>query len=205
MLRLGLLRSPWNMCLPSHQSLPVRRAQSFSSNPTAVTDLEGRFVIAKVPPGRYFVVGILSGYMGPLSRFDRGDLKKLSAQTEKEMLQLVPTVRVEANQVAQTNLRLDHASELDGTVLYDDGSPGVDLTVRLLRKAKNGSIESMDGVLIPGFGSQVKTDDRGAYRIIGVPPGEYSVSASMRLEHVEFGGLIGKAELSIGNSSGGHR
>jgi hypothetical protein len=168
-----------------------------SMNATATTDLEGRFVIDKVPVGRYFVIGILSGYMGPLSRFDHDDLTKISAETRKEMLRLVPTVNVEAGQAAQVTIRLDHASELSGTVLYDDGSPAIHLQVKLLRKTKTGEIASMDGIVVPGFGAQVETDDRGRYRLIGVPPGEYSVAVTIRLEKVAFAGLLGDGGVSI--------
>jgi hypothetical protein len=174
-----------------------------SMNATAITDLEGHFVLEKVPVGRYFVVGILTGYMGPLSRFDHDDLQKMSDETVKEMLKLVPTVSVEPNQVAEANLRLDHASELSGIVLYDDGSPAIHLKVRLLRKNKSGEIVSMDGILIPGFGSEVVTDDRGRFRLIGIPPGEYAVSVSMQLEMLSFSGLIGDSGLSVSSSSDG--
>lgn len=171
-------------------------------NSTTTTDLEGHFVIEKVPAGRYFVVGILSGYMGPLSRFDHDDLKTMSEETRKEMLRLVPTVSVEAGQTAQSVIRLEHASELGGVVSYDDGSPAIHLKVHLLRKTKGGEITSMDGIMIPGFGSEVDTDDRGHFRMIGVPAGEYSISASMHLEKIAFAGLI-SGGLSVNSSSDG--
>jgi hypothetical protein len=166
-------------------------------NATATTDIDGRFVLEKVPVGRYFVVGILSGYMGALSRFDPEDLKKVDETTQKELLKAVPTVQVEANQVAQANVRLEHASELSGTVLYEDGSPAIHLRARLLRKDKDGMLKSMDGMLIPGFGAEVETDDRGHYRLIGVPPGEYSISVSIQMRKTAIGGLLGTDGLSI--------
>ncbi len=190
--------------VPGEGPATARRADSnLASNATATTDLEGRFLMAGVPPGRYFVVGILSGYMGPLARFDHDDLRTLSEETRKEMLRVVPTVRVEPGQTAQVELRLEHASELKGTVLYDDGSPAIQIRVRMLRKAKGGKVVSMDGILIPGFGSEVETDDRGGYRFIGVPPGEYAISASLHLGQVTFGGLIGADGISINSSSDG--
>jgi hypothetical protein len=189
--------------VPEEMELPVDKSKDrwqdaeSNMNATATTDLEGRFAMDKVPVGKYFVVGILSGYMGPLSRFDHDDLTKISEQTRKDMLRLVPTVTVEAGQTAQVAIRLDHASELSGTVLYDDGSPAIHLQVKLLRKTKTGEIASMDGIIIPGFGAQVETDDRGRYRLIGVPPGEYAISVSMRMEKVAFAGLLGNGGVSI--------
>ena len=171
--------------------------ENANMNATATTDIDGRFLIEKVPVGRYFVVGILSGYMGALSRFDPDDLKKVDEATQKELLKAVPTVRVEANQVAETSIRLEHASELGGTVLYDDGSPAIHLRARLLRKGKDGRLKSMDGILIPGFGSEIETDDRGHYRLIGVPPGEYSISVSIQMQKTAIGGLLGSEGLSI--------
>lgn len=190
--------------VPGEKAESTKKASEMPPmNATATTDLEGRFTLEKVPAGRYFVVGILSGYMGPLSRFDHDDLQKMSEETQKELLKSVPVVSVEADQVAQANIRLDHASELSGTVLYDDGSPAIHLKVRLLRKRKNGEIGSMDGILVPGFGSMVDTDDRGRFKLIGVAPGEYSISASMHLEKIELGGLIGSGGLSGNSSSDG--
>jgi hypothetical protein len=175
-------------------------------NVTATTDLDGRFVLEKVPVGRYFVVGILPGYMGPLSRFDHDDLQKMSEETQKELLKSVPTVSVEAGQVAQASIRLDHASELSGTVLYDDGSPAIHLSVQLLRKAKNGELAAVDGVLISGaglFGSEVRTDDRGRYALFGLPPGDYVVSVEMQPRKYELAGLLGGGGRSLGSSSDG--
>jgi hypothetical protein len=184
---------------------PEKEHEMPPMNATATTDLDGRFVLEKVPVGRYFVIGLLSGYMGPLSRFDREELRQPSADALKQMLQTVPTVSVEMNQVAQVNLRLDHATELSGTVLYDDGSPAIHLPVHLFHKDKNGEITPVDGLLLSSsalFGSENNTDDRGRYSIIGVPPGEFVVSVSMQTTKMEVGGLIGRG-LSFGRSGGG--
>jgi len=194
--------------VPEEKAGPIKKMPDGDlMNSTATTDLEGRFVVEKVPTGRYFVVGLLPGYMGPLSRFDREDLAKMTNETVKAMLKSVPTVNVEPNQVAQTNLRLDHASELSGTVLYDDGSPAIHLWIHLLHKDRDGSITAVDGVLISGaglFGAETTTDDRGRYSIIGVSPGDYVVSASMKLDKIALGGVLGGG-LSInvwGSGSG---
>jgi hypothetical protein len=115
-------------------------------------------------------------------------------------------VSVEAGQVAQASIRLDHASELSGTVLYDDGSPAIHLSVQLLRKAKNGELAAVDGVLISGaglFGSEVRTDDRGRYALFGLPPGDYEVSVEMQPRKYELAGMLGGGGRSLGSSSDG--
>ena len=151
-------------------------------NPTATTDMEGRFFLDKVPSGHYYVVGSLAGYLNPLAKFSERQLQKMSNETRKELAKAVSIVSVAANQGTAVNLRLEHASELSGTVLYDDGSPAVGLEVKLLRKDKDGKLadlkmDAMNGLGL--FGSLATTDDRGHYRMIGAPSGEYAVSASL--------------------------
>ena len=190
--------------VPGESAEPVQqKGRRLVMNATVTTDLDGHFALDKVPAGRYFVVAALPGYIDALSRFDHDDLKKLSDETRKAMLKAVPTVSVEPGQVAQAAVRLEHASELGGTILYDDGSPAIGLNVKLFWKAKDGSIQSMDGFLIAGFGSEVQTDDRGHYRFIGIAPGEYAVSVSVKVVKTELGGMIGGAGLSINTSSDG--
>jgi hypothetical protein len=163
-------------------------------NPTATTDMDGRFFLDKVPVGRYYVVGSLAGYLNPLAQFSEQQLQKMSDETRKELARAVPTVTVGANQGAAVSLRLEHASELSGTVLYDDGSPAVGLEVRLLRKDKDGRLADLKMGAMNGlglFGATALTDDRGHYRMIGAPPGEYAVSATLPTQKVSLGGLFG--------------
>jgi hypothetical protein len=163
-------------------------------NATATTDLEGRFFLDKVSVGRYYVVGSLVGYLNPLARFDQEQLQKMTEETRKELAKAVPIVDVEPNQAASVTLRLEHASELSGTVLYDDGSPAVGLQMQLLRKDKDGKLAELNMAAVNGlglFGSTASTDDRGRYRMIGTPAGEYVVRASLPTQKISLGGLFG--------------
>jgi len=163
-------------------------------NPTATTDMDGRFFLDKVAPGRYFVVGGLAGYLNPLSRFTERQLQQMSDETGRELARTVPIVSVAPNQGASVSLRLEHASELSGTVLYDDGSPAVSLDVRLLHKDKDGRLSELRVGLVNGLGvsgSTSFTDDRGRYRMIGAPAGEYTVIATLPTQRVSLGGLFG--------------
>lgn len=162
-------------------------------NATATTDMEGRFLLEKVAAGRYYVVGSLAGYLNPLTRFGEKQLKAMSDDTRKELAKAVPIVSVEANQSATANLRLERASELSGTVLYDDGSPAIGLEVALLRKDQDGKLTDLHLSAMNGaglFGSTGPTDDRGHYRMIGATPGEYAVRVSLPTQKISLGGLL---------------
>jgi hypothetical protein len=175
-------------------------------NPTATTDMEGRFFLDKVPAGHYYAVGKLAGYLNPLAQFSEQQLQKMSDETRKELAKAVPIVSVGANQGAAVSLRLEHASELSGTVLYDDGSPAVSLEVKLLHKDKDGKLVDLKMGVVNGWGlsgSTSTTDDRGRYRMIGVPSGDYTVSASLPTQTFSLAGLFGDESLTVVGQEGG--
>ncbi len=56
-------------------------------------------------------------------------------------------------------LRLEHASEISGTVLYDDGSPAVSLEVKLLHKDKDGKLADLKMGTANGWGLSGSTSE----------------------------------------------
>lgn len=149
---------------------------------TTTSDLEGHFVVDKVPPGQYLVVGSLTGYLNPLARFTPEQMKTMTEETRKALTASIPVVDVEADQTATATVRLERASEVSGTVLYDDGSPAVGLKMLLLGKDKDGSFVAVNPDLkgdASSFGLTTQTDDRGRYRMVGTPQGEYLVQATL--------------------------
>lgn len=182
-----------------------KEKQDTGTNATATTDLDGRFELDKVAVGRYYLLGTMAGYLNPLARFDQEQLHAMSEETRKELSKVVPIVDVEAGQAAAVTLRMERASELSGTVLYDDGSPAVGLEVQLLRKDKDGKLAPVNSELIDWMGiyqfPNAMTDDRGRYRVIGTPPGEYAVRASLPTGKISVGGLLsGGASISTNSS-----
>ena len=187
--------------VPSEKSpAGSKKAEENSTNATATTDLEGRFVLDKVAPGRYYVIGHLAGYLNPLARFDPEQLKAMTDDTRRELAKVVPVLDVEPGQSATVALRLERASELSGTVLYDDGSPAVGIHIQLQQKGKDGKLAPVSSERIDwtgGSGSNATTDDRGHYRLAGMPPGEYAVRASLPMGNIYVGGLFGAGGISI--------
>ena len=163
---------------------------SVGTNNGTISDLEGRFAINHVQEGDYYVIAVLPGYLNLISSLTKSHLDAMTAEDRKKFLAQVPSVTISASQPAELSLRLERGAEIDGTVMYDDGSPAIGLRVNFKLKAgqeSNGILpQMMDNENI--FYSQTgppMTDDRGHFRILGVPPGEYVVSASLPAESAE--------------------
>jgi hypothetical protein len=165
-----------------------------TSSAIATTDLDGRFAMGRVPPGKYFVLGRLAGYLNPLAAFGHDQLQQMPEETRKELMATIPMVTVQADQPVSIDVRLEHAATLAGTVLYDDGSPAVGLDVGLIRKRPDGTVEQVDGDLVNGVdmfgGGHATTDDRGHYQLIGLPAGEYAVMTKLPATEISAGAKL---------------
>jgi protocatechuate 3,4-dioxygenase beta subunit len=133
----------------------------------ALTNAEGKFVIANVPPGNYALQMDRTAYVdltaAPANQF------RLSAGEKKEGLKL----------------KLTPTGQITGRVLDADAAPMEGLSV----SAESGgrSIRS------------ASTDDRGMFRIGGIPPGKYRVLA--RLNNLPFPPEIRTDQTGTPNSS----
>jgi hypothetical protein len=147
------------------------------------TALDGSFLIPNVPPGSYYVIATLSGYLSPHPGQDVEDddeapppasARKPSVATSK--------VTVQADQAASIDIRLERGAAVSGTVRFDDGSPAVGIHVGPVHivKSKTKSSNSSDF----GVEGDVVTDDLGHYRISGMHGGRYVVEAL--LSHVDL-------------------
>ena len=105
------------------------------------TTLDGSFVIPKVAPGTYYVVAYKAGYLSPLGTFPTEVLEHPSEEDRARIAAVVPIIKVEAGLPASLDIRLERGAAISGTVLFDDGSPAADLTVRALIRRKEGQKE----------------------------------------------------------------
>lgn len=135
------------------------------------TMLDGSFSIPNVAPGTYLVLASMPGYISPLASLSVGndDLLEPTTELRKRLLENVPTVTVDGAGAASINISLERAAAVSGTIVYDDGSPAPGVEVKL-RERKNGKWEPVQNVVGDGMGSgNAVTDDRGNFRIIGLP------------------------------------
>lgn len=163
----------------------LRRAQVRISGPdigtkTALTDAQGRYEFKDLPAGRFNVSVSKSGFVtmqfGQTRPFEPGRPIEL---TDNQVLD-------------KTDVALPRGGVLAGRVVDEFGEAVADADVTAMRmQFQNGRRR-----LVPS-GRNASTNDLGQFRIYGLPPGEYYVSATLRntgamvLDMIGGGGAVG--------------
>lgn len=128
----------------------------------ALTDADGMFDFTELPAGRYSLAVSKSGYV----TISYGQRRPLQPGT--------PLQLTDGQQLQGIQMRLPRGSVIAGQVLDEVGDPLPGASVRVMAyRYAQGSRQ-----LVPVGGAI--TDDRGAYRVWGLNPGEYYVSAAAR-------------------------
>jgi hypothetical protein len=133
-------------------TLTPQDAEPYSTQ--TVTDGRGRFVFRDLLPGKYVVSARRSGYLKPAAGFET---------SESTTILVAPGQHVE-----NVSLALAPGGVVTGTILDDRGKPLANIGV------------SVKTIGRPETGGLVETDDRGMYRIYGLPAGIYLVSGGVR-------------------------
>jgi len=120
----------------------------------AVTDETGRFECTGLPPGRYTVMVSPSGVLLPSS---------------------AQQVELAEGGSATVTIRLARGGSITGRVLDDQGDPIVRAQVTAVQRRNMGGTWRL---VSTGSGAHAATDDLGQYRLYGLTPGEFYVSAA---------------------------
>jgi 5-hydroxyisourate hydrolase-like protein (transthyretin family) len=173
---------------------------------SATTLPDGSFLIPNVVPGRYVVSATARGYVSPLMAMGltREQLTKPDTATQQLMATQLPHVVVQANLAAAVDVTLQRGAAFSGTILYDDGNPAAGLRVHVLRRqaGKHGDewVEAAGEIGTEMGGANAVTDDRGNYRLSGIPAGEYLLQVDLSLQRT----VIDASENGTSmNTSGG--
>ena len=152
---------------------PIRRAQvRVSSNDgrgsggVTSTDSEGRFEVKDLAAGRYIVMAAKGGYVS--SQF--GQRRPNEPGTPIEL--------VDAQNADRVNFTLSRGGVIAGRIVDDGGEPVSGTQVMALRYAFTGGSRRLAPA--GGEGANDRTDDQGGFRLFGLPPGDYYVSAVNR-------------------------
>jgi hypothetical protein len=129
----------------------------------ATTDAAGRFRIGGLPDGSFTLAIAASAFVG---ESDTG-------QNNGKNITLAPGEAVE-----DLELKLRPGGVITGRVTDSEKLPVIDQPVTLFRFRKDQATgaERPFPFSYNGFSGRFKTDDRGLYRIYGLPPGRYVVA-----------------------------
>jgi hypothetical protein len=138
----------------------LQEVETGTSLVTAITDLSGRFVLSDIEPGRYRLSVQRTGYLQ--QRYGQDGANRPGA-----ILSLVPGQRLR-----DIVFRLMPHAVVAGRVYDEDGEPVPGVRVEALRyRYLRGERH-----LIPSGSNS--SNDLGEYRIYGLPPGHYYISAA---------------------------
>jgi protocatechuate 3,4-dioxygenase beta subunit len=164
----------------------LRNADDDSADPyIAITNSEGRFLIAAIHPGRYSMRVAREGFIS--KSYDESETGDNSS-----VLTLKP-----GQQLNDLIFRLQKCAVISGRVLDEDGEPARFVSVEAIaRSTHRGKISTQ-------LVASVATNDLGEYRLFDLNPGSYFISASVGQRSWT---TIGKVNIdnSILNPAGGY-
>src|SRR5688572_7317774 len=146
---------------------PLRRAEVRAISERglirlATTDDQGRFVVRELPAGTFSLhaskTGFVPLYFGQRRPFER-----------RAMIPLTE------GQKASADVGLPRAGAITGRIFDTSGEPVMGARVQALRRRMVDGVRGLQSV-----GSGDTTDDTGAFRLYGLPPGDYYVTATPR-------------------------
>jgi hypothetical protein len=170
---------------------PVKRARVFINAAELpggrglLTDDSGTFEFTELPAGRYTVTASKSGFVS----LSFGQRRPLQAGT--------PLQLGDGQQLKNVDFQLPRGSVIGGHVMDEDGEPMAGVMVRVMRY----QYLQGDRRLTPAGTAQ--TDDKGAFRVWGLMPGDYYVNAIARVNLPAFGGGRGAPGGRGGGPFGG--
>jgi hypothetical protein len=126
---------------------------------SAVTDDSGQFDFQQLPEGRYTLNASKAGFVS----LSYGQRRPLQPGT--------PLQLANNQTLRDLELRLPRGSAIGGRITDETGEPMPNIMVRVMRQ----QLVQGQRQLMPAGNGQ--TDDRGQYRVWGLNPGEYYVSA----------------------------
>jgi hypothetical protein len=150
---------------------PIRRAQVRVTSPdaregrVAATDAQGRFEIKELPAGRYTLSASKAGFVA----LQYGQRRPSESGTPIEL--------GDGQTIEKITIGLPRGSVLGGRITDEFGEPVANASVTAWRYAYAAGTRRM---MPAGQNARDTTDDQGHFRLFGLPPGEYYVSATLR-------------------------
>lgn len=157
----------------------VRRAQvrisgSDIGSKTAFTDAQGRYEFRELPAGRFSLSVSKSGFV--TMQYGQGRPFESGKQIDLADAQVMDKV----------DIALPRGSAVSGRILDEFGEPVSDAMVTVMRQQYVGGKRRLSP-----SGRPSTTNDLGYFRVFGLPPGEYFLSANVHSFETMIMGLMG--------------
>jgi hypothetical protein len=174
--------------IPVDRLLSQKGAEA--SNSTS-SDFAGTYEARSIPPGTYVVNATLDGYDDDL-KLVASVLDKLTPEDRKKLIAAFPEVTVKPGASVRKDLILRRAAAISGHATVDVGGlPGrVSVTATRVSETSRDNSPIDRAEQSEPFTQSTLTDDRGAFRIAGLPAGKYRIS--LRITEAYFAAAIGK-------------
>ena len=155
------------------------QGQEFREGRVASSDEEGRWEIKDLPAGRYNLTASKGGYVqlnyGQRRPFERGR----------------PIELADGQTLENVNFNLPRGSVIAGRIIDEFGEPVADVMVSALHYRTFSGRRRL--VPVGRFGM---TDDMGHFRMYGLAPGDYYISATLRAGGMGF--EFGPSDITTG-------
>jgi hypothetical protein len=160
---------------------PVRRAHialrpaaaPSETSATAIGDASGHFVLKSLKPGKYFLEATRNGFLSSY------DMDAGSGQSSS-----VPLVVTAGQTLKGVVVKLTPPGVIAGRILAEDGEPLPNAVAMAVSSAPSSSLSSPSSSAVregqPAVVNRVYANDLGEYRLYGLPPGRYWVTATCR-------------------------
>src|SRR5262245_33468926 len=133
--------------------------------PRARTDENGRFSFTSVAAGTYSIFAVAPGYVSP---------EEMSFHTPGRRLSVADGAKVE-----DIDLEIKRGGVIAGRIIDSQGRPAIEERITLNKLDGNNKPPTYYH-FSPDY-NMFRTDDRGVYRIYGLPEGRYLVSVGHEL------------------------
>ena len=156
------------------------------------TRFDGSFAFNHVSEGAYYVIASSPGYVSPYAALslaearspygDRQPLGPAQQAAKQAVLKSIPRITV-SNLPVSADVTLERGGAISGNITYDDGGPAGGLEVIVLSRMHQEGKETWAPFKFLPLSEfrPLYTDDRGNYRISGLPAGKYLVQVTLDL------------------------
>ena len=155
------------------------------------TDFTGRYFYPSISVGTYVVHVEKAGYSDDFELVKKV-LDWFTPDEKKQILSNFPQVTVTASGTASKDVVVRRGGAINGHISIDTGGlPGqAEVTATMVSSDLLGDLQDVGGKKPPHFEKTGHIDDRGIYRIAGLPAGKYRVEVRLTEGVYEFTTIV---------------